>query len=1035
MMERLLLPPLRHPRATVFVGLALLLGAASFLPKLKLDALPDVTPNQVVVLTVAPGLTPDEVERRVTRPVEVAVAATPGLKELRSLSRYGVCSVVATFDDDMDVLQARQLVGERLSTVALPEGVERPALGPLTGGLGEVYHFMLRSPERTPAELLELTELRVAPLLQKIDGVVEVNTWGGRVRTFEATVSPSKLAAQQLTLDDVQTAIDEAVGGRAGAALVEGSQQALLRSVAYPQTPEELGDVVVHASPEAGVVHLRDVATLGEGALPRLGAASADGKGEVVYVMVQMLKGANALQVVEGIEEKMPAVREALPDDVVIDVVYSRRDIVSATLDTVGKNLLEGGLLVMAVLFLLLGSVRAGLLVALTIPASMLVAVMGMVLFDIPGNLMSLGAIDFGLLVDGAVVVTETLFHMRDDDHANDDSAFDVARAMQTVMVRVGRPVFFAVLIIALVYVPILTMSGVDGKLFRPMASTVIFALFAALVLSLTVVPAAASLVLRPQDIPSRPPAIVCWFERQYAPLLAWSMLHPKVMGAIGVLLLGVGVVAGAASGTSFVPTLDEGDLVIQTSRAPDIQLNAAVARAGNLEAALVEHVPEVQQVVSRIGSPAVATDIMGLEQADVFVRVAPKHTWRKGLTKERLIEDVQAVLDVVDPNGDPAFTQPIQMRFNEMLEGEVSDVSLSAFGPDLQVLQRYAQALAEQLRNVHGATDVRVRTPPDVKLVEVRPRLRDAALRGLTPDDVAQQVEALQKGLHVDNTWVGPLQIPLTLRLPAQRTASEVAATPIALPHGGLTRLDDVATVVERVTPSLVSREGGERRVVVGFNVRGRDLGDVAHDAEAAVAPVDRPDGVRLEWGGQAATLAAAQQRLLVVIPGVLLLILLVLVLTFAEVRPAVVVFAHVPLASVGGALALFSRGLPVSISAAVGFIALSGIAVLNGVVLMNEILRLERDGVPPDEAAAQAARSRARPVLMTALVAALGFIPMAMSSGIGAEVQRPLATVVIGGLVTSTLLTLGLLPSLYAALRSSPKDAEWVAVVEEEP
>ena len=1019
--------------AVVFGAAVLALIAAR---ELELDALPDVTGNQVVVLTRAPGLTPSEIERSVTRPIEVVLGGLPGLEEQRSLSRYGISSVVAVFGDDVDPWLARQQVGERLATVAdLPAGVEQPEVAPYTGGLGEVVQLSIGSPERTPAELYELVRLRVSPLLRDTPGVVEVNIWGGERRTLDVVADPIALAAAGVSLGQLGDALRESTGSVAGANLPAGPGQALLRGVHWPTRSAELGAVAVaprRASELAGGTHtevaesepirVAELAEVVEGARPRIGAATSDGRGEVVYLMVQMLRDANALELTDRIHELMPTLVEVLPSDVRINVVYDRSVLVEATLGTVAKNLLEGAALVVIVLLLLLGSVRAGLLVAAVIPLSMLGAVVGMVSFDIPGNLMSLGAIDFGLLVDGAVVMVERAFHeLRKVRDQPDESPSPVSTEDRVVaaMQSVARPMALSVGIIVLVYVPILSLQGVDGKMFRPMALTVVFALLTSLILALTFTPALAS-CLRPKHLPKRDPAPVRVANRVYAPILARAMAHPAIITVIAIVMLGVGGLAYTQSGSSFVPQLDEGDLVIQTTRAPDVSLPTAVEQAMVFERAVFDAAPEVVAATSRIGSPEVATDIMGLEQADVFVELLPRDQWREGLTREQLIAELDEAIASADPGSNPSYTQPIQMRFNELLGGSVTDVAVNLYGEDQTKLRVIAEELESILAEIPGAEDLRILAPPAVSLIEVRPRLLEATRLGFSAEDVLEIVAALRTGVEVGETWDGPVRIPIRMRIAHEADAFTLANVQIPTPAGEIIPLSRIAEIVRLETPALVNRHRGQRRIVVGFNVRKADLGDVVDAArEAADAKLDhdrlQAAGVRLEWGGQYEQLKQAQARLQVVVPIVLVLVLAVLIAVFRRLRPALVIFSNVPFAAVGGILALWARDMPVSISAAVGFIALSGIAVLNGVVLMSSVVKREDDGQTPREAARAAALERMLPVMMTALVAALGFVPMALATGVGAEVQRPLATVVVGGLVTSTFLTLVLLPSLY--------------------
>ena len=1022
---RLVHASVTHRRMVMALVLVLVVIAAFTAVRLKLDALPDVTNNQVLVLTPAPGLSPEEIERLVTRPIETALGGMPRLVELRSISRYGISAVTAVFDDDSPPLAARQITQERLATVVLPPGVETPSLGPLTGGLGEVFHFSITSSKRTLSELLELASLRIAPRLRLTPGIVEVNTWGGSERRLEVRADPLRLAARGLSLSRLEQGLRDSIGATAGASVPSGSGQALLRAVFRPYRPEELAALLLpdsaRATPTDAVPQrllVGDLATVTEGEAPRLGAATQDGEGEVVYLMAQMLRGENALEVLRGIHVRMKELSSTLPPDVKVQVIYDRSVLVSATLRTVGKNLLEGGLLVAAVLLLTLGSWRAGLLVALVIPLSMLGAAVAMVLAGVPGNLMSLGAVDFGLLVDGAVVMIEHLFHHPGDAQPGDEEGS--AHAVSRRAGEVAKPVMFSVMIILLVYLPVLLLDGVEGKMFRPMAVTVVCALFTSLLLALLFIPAGAALLLRPVDLEERrPPLLIRGMERLYRPVLGWSLRHPLVVGLLALVLLGSGVTLLLQSGSEFLPQLDEGDLVIQTTRSADISLESAVREAGQVERVL-RTLPEVRQVVSRIGSPAVATDIMGLEQADVFVGLKPRSEWRPGLSREALIQEMETLLADKAPGGEPSFTQPIQMRFNEILAGAVTDVVVSVYGDDLAQIDRLAHAVAKSCSSEPGAEDVRVLAPPAVPLVEVRPRPIEAAHAGISTGEVLAAVQAIRSGLLVGTTYDGPVRLPVVLRLgEVVPDATGLGSLLLPMPDGGGVQLGRVAEIAFTPTPTLIQHHNGERRLMVGFNVRGVDLGTLLNRAELRVKrEVQLPPGYRLSWGGQYETFEAARTRLGVLIPVVLLIILGVLWRLFGSLRPTLILFSAVPFAGTGGMLLLAARGMPVSISAAIGFIALSGIAVLNGVVLMVRLLELEGRGHTPKEAAAEAAKTRMRPVMVTALVAALGFVPMAMAQGVGAEVQRPLATVVVGGLVTSTALTLLILPSLYPSV-----------------
>lgn len=1028
MIESLARAAVRHRVVVLSMWATIALVGIVVGSKLRFDALPDVTGTQVVVLTTAPGYTPEEVERLVTRPVELSTSGLPGGVDQRSISRYGLSAVTIVFEPSFDLLRARQMVSERVSLAAglLPPGVDPPELGPMSGGLGEIYQFALSSDRRTPAELMELVETRVAPLLRTVPGIVEVNTWGGARRTLAVRGDPVRMAQRGVTLAALETATERAVGAAAGASLSGGPSHVLLRGLALPLTPADLGAGLVAMRPGESAIRISDVARVEVGAEPRIGAATTGGRGEVVYVMAQMLSGANALEVLGGVHARLPEVRNTLPPDVVFTETYDRSELVHATLLTVGRSLIEGGLLVVLVLFAMLGSGRAGVLVASVIPLSMLGAVVGMVALDVPGNLMSLGALDFGLLVDGAVVLVETIFHRFHEE--KDTSTADVPARIAEITASVARPIFYSVLIILLVYVPILSLEGVEGTMFRPMALTVVLALATALALSLTYVPAAASFILRPRHVPQRTPLLPRLLQRAYDPVIGIAAQRPGALVLLALCGLALGGALFARAGTEFVPQLDEGDLVVQPSRHPDISLEEAVLQAAVVERA-AETVPEVLGATSRIGSPTVATDTMGIEQSDVFVRLRPRSEWRPGVGRERLVRELDRAIRPLQPGVDLAYTQPIQMRFNELLGGSTSDIALSVFGDDLGELERLANAMARVLRGIEGAVDVRITSPPSVPLLEVRPRTLDAAQLGFDARDVLDVVRAQRAGLLAGTTFDGPIRVPVRVLLGETPSAFDVWRAQVPTEGGSLVTLSALADVELRETPALVNHQQAARRILIGFNVRERDLGSVVREAESRIeAEVPRPRGYRVVWGGQYESLTRARARLAYVVPAVLILILVLLYRVLGRVRSTVLVSLNVPFAAVGGMIALALRGMPISISAAIGFIALSGIAVLNGVVLVARMHAEEDGGLDPARAAETAARARLRPVLMTALVAGLGFVPMMLAHGVGAEVQAPLATVVVGGLFTSTLLTLVVLPSLYARF-STPRSAPPVA------
>lgn len=1016
MIETLIATMVRKRRWVIAGWLLVACALLAVAVRLKLDALPDITSNQVQVLTRAPGLTPQEVELRVTRPLEVSLGGLPQLEHERSLSRYGISAITLVFDESMDLLRARQLVAERITASAdsLPNGVERPELGPITGGLGEVFHFTVSAPARTPAELLELVELRVAPILKTVPGIVEVNTWGGARRTIEVHADPNRLVALGVSFEELRHALERTIGNQPGASLEAGDRHVLLRGSFLPTHPRELADALVKLD-HTTAIRVGDVASVTDGIAQRLGAATRDGRGETVYVMAQMLIGANAREVTHAVRARMKQVRQVLPADVRVELVYDRSELVDATLRTVARSLAEGGVLVCVVLFLMLGSARAGLVVALTIPVAMLGATAAMTILGVSGNLMSLGAVDFGLLVDGAVVLIEHVFHKPKPEHADEPWPERITRACSAV----ARPSFFGLSVILLVYVPVLSLTGVDGKMFRPMALTVVLALLVTLAFTLSFIPAAAALFLRDRDIPSRAPPLVRAIEYLHARVLQVFVGHPKLVLLGSLLAFGAALRVLMGLGGELAPTLDEGSLVIQTTRAADLSLPGAIDASLRMERALRADMPEVKAVVSRVGSPAVATDIMGYEQSDVFVSLAPAAQWRAGLTRSALVERLHARIEAATPGSEPSFTQPIQMRFNELLGGAPYDVVVGVLGQDLDALRSTAGRVLTTLTAIPGVADARVLAQDELPLQEVRPDSLSAGQRGFSVADVLGMVGALRLGVPVGTTYDGPREIPVLLRLGADAPHPlALADTLLPGPNAELVPLSLIANVRRTSAPAVLFRYNGERRVLLGFNVRGRDLGAVVQAAVSGVGKqVKLPEGTRLSWGGGFETLRAARERLMLVIPAVLVLIGLVLLIHFGERAPVLWVLSHVPFAAIGGVFALLARGLPLSISASIGFIALSGIAVMNGTVLVTEILALEAAGLSPTAATWTATKSRARPVSMTALVAALGFVPMAFATGVGSEVQRPLATVVIAGLVSSTVLTLLVLPTLRIA------------------
>jgi cobalt-zinc-cadmium resistance protein CzcA len=999
----------------VTTAVVIALGLLSF-RGLTIDAVPDLTPVQVQILTRAPALGPVEVEQFITFPIETSLNGLPALRELRSISRYGLSVVTAIFEEHTDIYRARQLVAERLSRAVerIPLEYGRPIMGPLTTGLGEVYQFTVKGPGYTPMALRTLLEWDIGMKLRAVAGVVEVNIWGGEPQQFQVVVDPTKLLSFKLSLRQVFEALERNNALAGGGFIEHEREQLLIRGEALATQVSDLNRIVVAHGTGGVPIYVRDVAQVREGSALRIGAATAMGEGETVIGMVQMLAGENAQQVVTRVKARVKEIQATLPSGVIIEPYYDRTLLVSQVMTTVRNNLLEGGLLVIAVLFLFLGDLRAGLVVASAIPLSMLMAFTGMMQIGLSGNLMSLGAIDFGLLVDGSVVMVDNILrHLaKKRPESEEERLAVVRRAAREVL----RPMAFAVTIIILVYVPILALSGIEGRMFRPMAATVIMALAGSLLLAVTVTPLLSFCVVRGTSNHEET-WVLKSLRRVYQPALRWVIARPGWPITIATIIFAGSLGLGSTLGREFVPRLNEGDFAVNVWRLPSISLTESVATALEIERVL-RGFPEVTQVVTRTGSPEVATDVMGVELSDVFVILKPQQEWTTATTRDALIEKLKEKITDRVPGVGLGFTQPIEMRFNELIAGVRSDLAVKVFGPDLDVLKQQAEIIARTLEKIRGAADVKVEQVAGLPLLRVIVDREGIARYGLTADDVLTLVQATRVGHVVGTVIQGSRRFDLVVRLTDQAVADTASLGSLLIPtvHGELVPLSRVAKIQVDSGPAQVSREHVQRRIVVECNIRERDLGSFVAEAQKRIADsISLGPGYEVIWGGQYEHLQEASRRLAVVVPLTLLVILGVLSVIFGAMRPALLIFLNVPLALSGGILALWLRGLPLSISAIIGFIALFGIAVSNGVVLVSHIRQLEKKGLQTEEAILQGANDRVRPVLMTALVASLGFLPMALATSMGAEVQRPLATVVIGGLMTSTFLTLLIIPTVY--------------------
>ncbi len=1016
MLERIFEFSLRNRFLVLILTALVVVGGIAALRDLPIDAVPDITTVQVQILTKTAPLGPVEVERYITFPIEAAMSGLPDLEELRSVSRFGLSAVTVVFKDHVDVYFARQLVAERLAAAKeqIPPGFGTPELGPVTTGLGEVYQFVVRGDGYTPMQLREILDWQIAYRLRGVPGVTEVSQEGGYAKQYHVAVDRARLVSYRIPIGRVFEALEKNNAIAGGGYIEHGGEAYVIQGEGRVERPEDLSRIVVGVGPGGTPVTIAQLGEVKIDAMPRIGAATRNGEGEAVIATTLMLRGANGRVVAERVKQEIERMLPTLPPGISIEPYYDRSDLVNKVIRTVTTNLVEGALLVIAVLLLLLGNLRGGLIVASAIPLSMLLAFTGMIQAGISGNLMSLGAIDFGLIVDGAVVMIENIVrHLAEKRAAQpEERGLVIFRAGREVL----RPIFFAVSIIVIVYLPILTLQGVEGKMFRPMALTVIFALVGSLILSFTLMPVLASLLLR-GPIAEGDTWLVRKAKALYLPRLRWCVDRPKITAGVAAGIFALSLVLVPFLGGEFIPQLDEGDITIQAWRLPSIALGESLKSTLEIERTLLRF-PEVRQVVSRTGTPAVATDIMGMELSDIFVGLRPPDQWKSARTKEELIDKFAAALSSEVPGVGIGFTEPIEMRFNELIAGVRSDVAVKIFGDDLKVLKEKGEHAARILRQVPGGHDVRLEQIAGLPVLRIQVQRDRIARYGINAADVLAAVEAAGAGRVVGTVFEGQRRFPLVVRTVGSGATDlpSFRDLPVAAPNGALIPLAQLASVDVEEGPAQVSRENISRRIVVEANVRGRDLRSFVEDAQARIArDLKLPPGYHLKWGGQFENLERATRRLAVVVPLSLLLIFVLLYTAFNIVRPAVLIFLNVPLAITGGLVALTLRGMPFSISAGVGFIALFGVAVLNGVVLVSYILQLRQEGLPPVEAAIKAAEVRLRPVLMTALVASLGFVPMALSTGVGAEVQRPLATVVIGGLITSTLLTLLVLPTLY--------------------
>jgi cobalt-zinc-cadmium resistance protein CzcA len=982
--------------------------------RLPIDAVPDVTNVQVQINTNAPALSPLEAERQITLPIELAMSGLPDVEEVRSLSKFGLSQVTIVFEEGTDIYFARQLVQERLQQAReeIPEGFGNPEMGPISSGLGEIYQYTIEAENVDATELRTLQDWVVAPQLRSVAGVAEVNSFGGYEKQYQVLVRPEALVQFNLTLQQVLDAVSANNQNAGGGYITKGAEQLVIRGVGQVQDMDQIRGIVV-TSQGGTPVRVGDVADVAIGHTIRQGSVSKNGRGEVVTGIVMMRMGSNSRTVIEQVKERVAVAARSLPKGVKLTAFYDRTELVERTLKTVERNLVEGAILVVVVLFILLGNIRAALIVALAIPLSMMFALGMMVQAGIAGSLMSLGAIDFGLVVDGSVVMVEN--SMRRLGHRKEGESF--MRTVLEACSEVSRPILFGVGIIIVVYLPILSLEGVEGKMFKPMALTVVFALIGSLLLTFLLTPVLISIFMRGK-VEEKDVWLIRKAKGIYEPALDWTLVHSRkvLAGAALSVVAALGVVPFL--GSEFIPRLDEGSLAIQILRLPSVSLEESTRQAGQVEKRLVAAFPdEIDDVVSKTGRAEIATDPMGVNISDVIVTLKPMDGWKKASSKPELEALMSEELEKF-PGLVFGFSQPIELRVNELIAGVRSDLAIKIYGEDLEVLSRIGDQVVAAVSRLEGATGFKAQQVEGLPQLQVTVRPDQLARYGINSADVMQTVEAVG-GVVATEVFEGQRRFALAVRFPetARQNTQTIASLLVSAPGGERVPLGQLATVEEVDGPAEISHENGSRLLIVEGNVRGRDIGSFVADARALFEEgrVQLPAGYRPEFGGQFENLERASQRLMLVVPLSLLLIFMLLFTTFNSVRQAALVFSGIPLATVGGIFALLLRGMPFSISAGVGFIALFGVAVLNGVVMVSYINELRQQGHPLDRAVREGGMTRLRPVLMTALVASLGFIPMAISSGAGAEVQRPLASVVIGGLVTSTLLTLLVLPLLY--------------------
>lgn len=1013
----------KHRLPVCIFFLFVLAGGIQALVTLPIDAFPDLANNQVQILTDAPGMAPLEAEQLVTIPIESIMNGLPYVTQVRSLSKFGLSVVSVVFEDKVNIYFARQLVFERLQSARarLPKGIE-PQLGPVATAMGEIYHYVVEGKSYSLTDLKTLQDWQIKYQLRSVPGIAEVNTFGGETQEYIVTISPVKLQQYSLAVQDVFEALRKNNDNFGAGIINHDAEQYTVRGTGRVHGIADIENIIVKS--HNGVpIFVRTIGSVNIGTAPRQGAATMSGTGEVVTGIVMMLKGENSREVIERVKERIEQIKSTLPEGVTLKPFYDQSILVDETIHTVGTNLIEGGALVILVLLLMLGNLRAALIVAAAIPISMMFSFMGMKELGITANIMSLGAVDFGMIVDGSIVMVENC--LRRLAH-NPDQRLSNLQIIQESVREMARPILFGVLIITIVYMPILTLEGMEYKMFSPMVFTVCFALLGSLAIALTLTPVLCSLLLQGK-VKEWESFIIKAIKRPYLCSLSWCLRNRLLTMMVAIAMLVVTMITLPLLGTEFVPRLEEGNIIIETRNLPSISLPEAVKVSNLIEQAIAD-VPEIKTVVCRTGRPDLATDPMGVNQTDAYVILQPREKWRPTITKEKLVDELRSRLKKQVPGANFSFTQLIAMRVDELVSGVRSDVAVKIFGDDLDTLADIATDVEKVLQTVKGETDLQVEKLTGSGQLLIKPDRDRMARYAVNVNEIQTVVQTAIMGMPVSEVLEGRKRFDLRVKFPEGSNMDPKAVQNLIVQNSAGKRLplSQVASIEVNEGVTVINREFAQRRIVVQCNVRNRDVGSFVKEAQRKLVSLKLPPGYYMQWSGQFENQQRAMKKLTLVVPLSILIIFLLLTITFASIKHALLVLLNVPFALIGGVVALWARGMYLSVPACIGFVALFGVAVLNGLVLVSYINRLVEDGMQPDSAIRSACEVRLRPVLMTAMVASLGFFPMALSTSSGAEVQKPLATVVIGGIVTSTLLTLLVLPAIYSWLAKSTKGAK---------